>query len=55
MPKLASLPFSVAAAAAADQGLPAMVTRAVPGQVATYESLAGRVRERITRAGAAGT
>jgi ATP-binding protein involved in chromosome partitioning len=53
VPRLASLPFSATAAAAADQGLPVMVTGAVPEQVAVYESLAGQVLERITRAGAA--
>jgi ATP-binding protein involved in chromosome partitioning len=41
--KLASVPFSAAAAADADEGKPVMVTRAVPEQVSAYELLAARV------------
>jgi ATP-binding protein involved in chromosome partitioning len=50
VPRLASLPFSATAARDADQGLPVMVTRAVPEQVAEYERLAGQLRQRISAA-----
>jgi ATP-binding protein involved in chromosome partitioning len=52
VPKLASVPFSAVAARDADQGMPVLVTGAVPAQVAAYEVLAGRVRQRITDTGA---
>lgn len=42
--RLASIPFSPAAASDADEGKPVMLTRAVPEQVAAYELLAGRLR-----------
>ncbi|HEY2507400.1 MAG TPA: P-loop NTPase [Streptosporangiaceae bacterium] len=45
--QLASIPFSPAAAADADQGKPVMLTRAVPEQVAAYELLARRLRELV--------
>jgi ATP-binding protein involved in chromosome partitioning len=47
VPKLASIPFSHRAARDADQGRPVMVTGAVPEQVAAYELIAERVRERL--------
>jgi ATP-binding protein involved in chromosome partitioning len=47
IPKLASVPFSTRAARDADQGLPVMVTRAVPEQVTAYESLAEEMRQSI--------
>jgi ATP-binding protein involved in chromosome partitioning len=50
VPRLASVPFSATAARDADQGLPVMVTGAVPEQVAAYEVLAGRVHQRIADA-----
>jgi ATP-binding protein involved in chromosome partitioning len=53
VPRLASVPFSARAARDADQGLPVMVTGAVPEQVAAYASLAGRVLERVARGDAA--
>jgi ATP-binding protein involved in chromosome partitioning len=53
VPRLASVPFSAIAAADADQGMPVLVTGAVPAQVAAYEVLAGRVRQRIAGTGAA--
>jgi ATP-binding protein involved in chromosome partitioning len=55
IPRLASVPFSARAARDADQGLPAMVTRAVPEQVAAYRSLARELDRRIGQADAAGT
>ncbi|MBO0838924.1 MAG: P-loop NTPase, partial [Actinobacteria bacterium] len=45
--KLASLPFSPQAAADADEGRPIMLTRAVPQQVAAFESLAATVAARL--------
>ncbi|HEY2550261.1 MAG TPA: P-loop NTPase [Streptosporangiaceae bacterium] len=45
--KLISVPFSAAAARDADQGLPVMVTGAVPEQVMAYEQLAGELHRRI--------
>jgi hypothetical protein len=53
VPKLASVPFSAIAARDADQGMPVLVTGAVPAQVAAYEVLAARVRQRIAGTGAA--
>jgi ATP-binding protein involved in chromosome partitioning len=47
IPRLARVPFSARAARDADQGLPVMVTGAVPEQVAAYASLAGLLDERI--------
>jgi ATP-binding protein involved in chromosome partitioning len=44
IPKLASVPFSALAAHDADNGLPVMITRAVPEQTAAYESLAAELR-----------
>jgi ATP-binding protein involved in chromosome partitioning len=41
--RLASIPFSVQAAADADEGRPVMVTRSVPEQVSGYESAAAEV------------
>ncbi len=40
IPRLASIPFGSLAARDADAGKPVMITRAVPEQVAAYESLA---------------
>ncbi|MGH3305328.1 MAG: P-loop NTPase [Streptosporangiaceae bacterium] len=45
--RLASVPFSPAAAADADQGRPVMLTRAVPAQVAAFELLAAEVTARM--------
>jgi hypothetical protein len=42
-----SVPFSAQAARDADQGLPVMVTGAVPEQVAAYRSLARELDQRI--------
>jgi ATP-binding protein involved in chromosome partitioning len=53
VPRLASMPFSARAARDADQGLPVMVTGAVPELAAAYEALAGELRQRIGQAGAA--
>ena len=47
IPRLASVPFSAQAARDADQGLPVMVTGAVPEQVAAYRSLARELDQRI--------
>ncbi len=47
IPKLASIPFSYQAARDADDGRPVMVTGAVPEQVAAYQLIAERVRERL--------
>jgi ATP-binding protein involved in chromosome partitioning len=49
IPRLASVPFSARAARDADQGLPVMVTGAVPEQVAAYRSLARELDQRIGR------
>jgi ATP-binding protein involved in chromosome partitioning len=51
--RLASVPFSARAARDADQGLPVMVTGAVPEQVAAYRSLARELDQRIGQADAA--
>jgi ATP-binding protein involved in chromosome partitioning len=53
VPRLASMPFSTRAARDADQGLPVMVTGAVPELAAAYEALAGELQRRIGQAGAA--
>jgi ATP-binding protein involved in chromosome partitioning len=53
VPRLASMPFSARAASDADQGLPVMVTGAVPELAAAYEALAGELQRRIGQAGAA--
>src|SRR6516225_11715332 len=45
IPKLARIPFSYQAARDADDGLPVMVTGAVPEQVAAYQLIAGQVRQ----------
>jgi ATP-binding protein involved in chromosome partitioning len=47
IPMLASVPFSARAARDADQGLPVMVTGAVPEQAAAYASLARELDRRI--------
>jgi ATP-binding protein involved in chromosome partitioning len=47
IPVLASVPFSARAARDADQGLPVMVTGAVPEQAAAYVSLARELDRRI--------
>jgi ATP-binding protein involved in chromosome partitioning len=47
IPRLASVPFSARAARDADQGLPVMVTGAVPEQVAAYRCLARELDQRI--------
>jgi hypothetical protein len=46
--RLASVPFSAAAAADADEGKPVMVTRSVPEQVSAYQVVAARVREAVS-------
>jgi ATP-binding protein involved in chromosome partitioning len=48
--RLASVPFSPLAASDADRGMPVMLTRSVPEQVAAYELLASRVRDHLDRA-----
>jgi ATP-binding protein involved in chromosome partitioning len=53
IPRLASMPFSAQAARDADQGLPVMITGAVPEVVAAYATLAGELQRRIGPAGAA--
>jgi hypothetical protein len=53
VPRLASMPFSARAARDADQGLPVMVTGAVPELAAAYEALAGELQRRIGQAGVA--
>ena len=50
--RLASIPFSPQAASDADQGKPVMLTGAVPEQMAAFEVLASRVRERVERTAA---
>jgi ATP-binding protein involved in chromosome partitioning len=45
--RLASVPFSPAVAADADQGKPVMLTRADPAQVAAFELLAAEVTARM--------
>jgi hypothetical protein len=47
IPRLASVPFSAQAARDADQGLPVMVTGALPEQVAAYRCLARELDQRI--------
>jgi ATP-binding protein involved in chromosome partitioning len=47
VPLLASIPFSARAAHDADNGLPVLVTRAVPEQVRAYDGLAARVADLI--------
>jgi len=47
IPRLASVPFSARAASDADQGLPVVVTGAVPEQASAYAALAALVDERI--------
>ncbi|HTS98579.1 MAG TPA: P-loop NTPase [Streptosporangiaceae bacterium] len=47
IPRLARVPFSARSASDADQGLPVMVTGAVPEQVSAYASLAARLDEGI--------
>ena len=51
VPRLASIPFSARGAHDADNGLPMLVTRAVPEQVSAYEGLAGRVADLIRDVG----
>jgi ATP-binding protein involved in chromosome partitioning len=53
VPRLASMPFSARAARDADQGLPVMVTGAVPELSAAYQELAGELQRRIASASAA--
>jgi ATP-binding protein involved in chromosome partitioning len=53
VPRLASMPFSARAARDADQGLPVLVTGAVPELAAAYEALAGELQRFIGHAGAA--
>jgi len=50
IPKLASVPFSAQAARDADQGLPVMVTGAVPAQAAAYRLLAQMLQRLISPA-----
>ena len=45
--RLASVPFSAAAAADADQGRPVMITQAVPEQVTAYQLVARQVRAAV--------
>jgi ATP-binding protein involved in chromosome partitioning len=51
IPKLASVPFSYQAALDADQGMPVLVTGAVPEQVAAYELIAQQVSKLVGPAG----
>jgi ATP-binding protein involved in chromosome partitioning len=48
--RLASIPFSAAAAADADAGKPVMVSKAVPEQVGAYELLGRQVRDAVRAA-----
>jgi ATP-binding protein involved in chromosome partitioning len=48
IPKLASVPFSSAAAADADNGQPVMITERVPEQVAAYQRVARTVQAAIS-------
>jgi ATP-binding protein involved in chromosome partitioning len=47
IPKLASIPFSAAAAQDADRGKPVMITRAVPEQVTAYQTVAENIRDAL--------
>ncbi len=47
VPRLASVPFSYQAARDADEGLPVMVTGAVPEQVAAYQLIAEQIGKRF--------
>ncbi len=47
IPRLASIPFSAAAAQDADRGQPVMITRAVPQQVIAYQSVAQSIRDAL--------
>lgn len=47
VPKLASIPFSAAAAEDADRGQPVMITRAVSEQVTAYQAVALNVRDAL--------
>ena len=47
IPKLASIPFSAAAARDADRGKPVMITRAVPEQVNAYQTVAQTIRDAL--------
>jgi ATP-binding protein involved in chromosome partitioning len=47
IPKLASVPFSAAAAQDADLGKPVMITRAVPEQVSAYQQVARNLRDAL--------
>ena len=47
VPRLASVPFSAAAARDADRGLPVMATRVVQEQVAAYQLVARQVRAAV--------
>jgi ATP-binding protein involved in chromosome partitioning len=51
IPKLASVPFSSQAAEDADRGLPVMITRSVPEQVAAYELTARAVQAALGAGG----
>jgi ATP-binding protein involved in chromosome partitioning len=51
VPLLASVPFSARGAHDADNGLPVMVSRAVPEQVTAYEQLAAHMADLIRPAG----
>jgi ATP-binding protein involved in chromosome partitioning len=53
VPRLASMPFSARAARDADQGLPVMVTGAVPELATAYQALAAELQRRTGQAGAA--
>jgi ATP-binding protein involved in chromosome partitioning len=52
IPRLASMPFSAQAARDADQGLPVMITGAVPELVTAYGALAAELQRRIGPAAA---
>jgi ATP-binding protein involved in chromosome partitioning len=54
IPRLASVPFSARAARDADQGLPVMLTGAVPEQVEAFTFLAADLARRISQADASG-
>ena len=50
VPKLASVPFSAAAAQDADSGQPVMLTHAVPQQVAAYQLIARQIQAALAKA-----
>jgi ATP-binding protein involved in chromosome partitioning len=49
IPRLASIPFSPVAAQDADHGKPVMITRAIPQQVAAYQTVARVIQDALRR------